>query len=79
MRYPQFLACMRQFRHLRMLKRAGLGMTPEPVSSTPPGAYAVECPVCPHPGVNLPANWENAEESKRCVYTLVAAFYHTNL
>ncbi|KAF9501090.1 hypothetical protein BDN71DRAFT_1555892 [Pleurotus eryngii] len=63
--YDQFLTCVRQFRHLRMLKRAGLGMDPEPVSSTKDGGYTVDCPACPHPGINIPADWETEPESTR--------------
>ncbi|KAF7441031.1 hypothetical protein PC9H_001380 [Pleurotus ostreatus] len=69
-RYDQFLSCVRQFRHLRMLKRAGLGMDMVPVSSTKPGSYAVECPACPHPGINLPDGWEREPESTRWLYGL---------
>ncbi|KAF7440215.1 hypothetical protein PC9H_000559 [Pleurotus ostreatus] len=71
LRYDQFLICVRQFRHLRMLKRAGLGMDPEPVSSTKDGGYAVDCPACPHPGINIPANWETEPESTRWRYGLI--------
>ncbi|KAL4259306.1 CxC2-like cysteine cluster KDZ transposase-associated domain-containing protein [Pleurotus pulmonarius] len=69
-RYDQFLSCMRQYRHLRMLKRAGLGMDTVLVSSTKPGSYAVECPACPHPGINLPDGWESEAEATRWLYGL---------
>lgn len=61
---------MRQFRHLRMLKRAGLGVTSEPLESTALGGYAVDCPACPHPGINLPAGWENEPMDTAWVYGL---------
>jgi hypothetical protein len=43
-----------------MLKRAGQGQDPAGASATAPGELAVECPACPHPGHNLPEDWEGA-------------------
>jgi hypothetical protein len=40
------------------LKRAGRGLDPKGISSTARGELAVECPACPHPGKNLPDNWQ---------------------
>jgi hypothetical protein len=42
------------------LKRAGRGQDPLGVGGTSQGELAVECPACPQPGRNLPADWENA-------------------
>ena len=42
------------------LKRAGRGHDPAGVQNTPPGSLTVECPACPHPGRNLPDNWDQA-------------------
>lgn len=56
---------MRQFRHLRMLKRAGRGHAEGGVSATKVGELAVVCPACPHPGINLPDDWETVSEDKK--------------
>jgi hypothetical protein len=42
------------------LKRAGRGHEPGGIISTSKGDLMVECPACPHPGRNLPDDWENA-------------------
>lgn len=42
------------------LKRAGRGQDPAGVEGTSQGELAVECPACPHPGRNLPDNWQKA-------------------
>ncbi|KAI0743686.1 hypothetical protein C8Q80DRAFT_1122101 [Daedaleopsis nitida] len=43
-----------------MLKRAGRAHDPAGAAATSNGDLTVECPACPHPGKNLPANWESA-------------------
>ena len=40
------------------LKQAGCGYEPGGIDETPNGGLMVECPACPHPGRNLPKNWE---------------------
>lgn len=42
------------------LKRAGRGHDPRGIESTSSGELMVECPACPHPGRNLPDDWEKA-------------------
>jgi hypothetical protein len=65
-RYKVFMRTMRQWRHLVMLKRGGRGNDSDClVAETKPGELAVVCPVCPHPGVNLPGNWESASGEER--------------
>ncbi len=27
-----------------------------------PGAFAIKCPACPWPGINMPPNWESDED-----------------
>lgn len=51
---------MREFRHLRMLKRGGRGQLHDSrgVVGTLPGELAVVCPACPIPGLNLPDDWD---------------------
>jgi hypothetical protein len=46
-----------------LLKRSGRGHEPEGVEGTKPGQCAVECPVCPHPGRNVPLDWHKAPEN----------------
>ncbi|RPD55780.1 hypothetical protein L227DRAFT_588422 [Lentinus tigrinus ALCF2SS1-6] len=43
-RYPSFLAMVREWRHLKMMKRAGRGNDPDGIAGTLPGACTVECP-----------------------------------
>ena len=43
-----------------MLKRSGCGHESTSVDDTPLGGLSVECPACPHPGKNLPPNWEKS-------------------
>lgn len=46
-----------------MLKRSGRGCDPSGIEATVMGECAVECPACPHPGKNLPADWKDAAEN----------------
>jgi len=40
------------------------------LDSVPDGAFALECPACPHPGRNLPKDWDKASEDTRYVSNL---------
>jgi hypothetical protein len=51
---------VRQWRHLKLLKRSARGHDPNGVSATRQGECAVICPACPQPGKNLPDNWQDA-------------------
>ena len=53
---------IREWRHLKMLKRAGRGHDPGGVDATQEGECAVACPACPQPEMNLPEDWENYPE-----------------
>ncbi|KAJ7788326.1 hypothetical protein B0H14DRAFT_2398477 [Mycena olivaceomarginata] len=72
-RYHVFLWMTREWRHVRMLKRAGRGHDPKGLANTKPGECALLCPACPQPGKNLPPNWENAPEDKRFLEGLFLA------
>jgi hypothetical protein len=61
---------MRLWRHLKMLKRAGRGHDPGGAAATKEGELAVECPACPHPGLNLPIGWGDAPSEVRYVIRL---------
>jgi hypothetical protein len=67
-RYEAFLRMVREWRHMKMLKRAGRGYDSGGVESTGSGECAVLCPACPQPGKNLPSNWQDAPKGKRCEY-----------
>ena len=41
-------------------KQAGRGHEPGGIEATSKGELTVECPACPHPGRNLPGDWEKA-------------------
>ncbi|KAL6299003.1 hypothetical protein BKA93DRAFT_820101 [Sparassis latifolia] len=68
--YPAFMRIMRMWRHLKMLKRAGWGHEPGGVQATQPGSCAILCLACPHPGKNLPPDWEKTPEDQRWIYRL---------
>ncbi|KZP09993.1 hypothetical protein FIBSPDRAFT_913941 [Athelia psychrophila] len=72
-RYDEFLRMIRQWRNLKMLKRAGRGHDPTGVAGTKEGECAVLCPACPQPGKNLPANWREAPEDTRFIFGLFLA------
>ncbi|KAG1785020.1 uncharacterized protein HD556DRAFT_1435293 [Suillus plorans] len=70
-RYESFMRMIREWRHLKMLKRSGQGHDPKGVEATAQGECAVLCPACPHPGKNLPDNWKDAP--RRWLYGLFLA------
>ncbi|KAF7345208.1 CxC2 domain-containing protein [Mycena sanguinolenta] len=72
-RYQGFLRMTRQWRHIRMLKRAGRGHDPAGIANTKPGECALLCPACPQPEKNLPPNWKDVAETKRFLYALFLA------
>ena len=51
---------VREWRNLKMLKRAGRGHDPAGVAATKEGECAIICPAFPQPGINLPADWREA-------------------
>lgn len=61
-----FLA-VREWRHLKLLQRAGRGHDPAGIEGTEEGSLAVECPACPQPGRNLPDGWEKAPPDRQYV------------
>ncbi|KAF8429324.1 hypothetical protein L210DRAFT_3418879 [Boletus edulis BED1] len=72
-RYEQFLRITREWRHLKMLKRAGRGHDNAGIEATQEGDCAVLCPACPQPGRNLVAGWSIAPPEKRWLYGLFVA------
>ena len=59
-RYRMLMRMTTQWRHLKLLKRGGRGHDPSGAAGTKDGELAILCPTCPHPGINLPANWRES-------------------
>ncbi|KAI0040342.1 hypothetical protein FA95DRAFT_1502997 [Auriscalpium vulgare] len=72
-RYKEFVRSMRCFRNIRAVKRAGRGHDPAGIDATAPGELAVVCPMCPHPGRNMPEGWENASDDEAWKHALFLA------
>ncbi|KAF8196486.1 hypothetical protein BJ912DRAFT_823307, partial [Pholiota molesta] len=70
-RYRPLLRVGLQWKHLKMLKRGGRGHDEAGIAATKDGELAVKCPSCPHPGINLPDDWEDAPEDQRFLYCLI--------
>ncbi|KAF9545568.1 hypothetical protein CPC08DRAFT_769836 [Agrocybe pediades] len=69
-RYHVFLRVVREWRHIRLLKRMARGHAASGVRGTAEGECAVICPACPHPGINLPPDWRQRPEKDQWLYTL---------
>ncbi|TFY52380.1 hypothetical protein EVG20_g10575 [Dentipellis fragilis] len=72
-RYHEFSRAVRCYRHLRMAKRGGHTHDAGGIENTALGSLVVECPACPHPGRNLPEDWENQPRHLRFLYCLFLA------
>ncbi|PPQ81774.1 hypothetical protein CVT26_010082 [Gymnopilus dilepis] len=59
-----------QWRHLKLLKRAGQGHDPTGIAGTQNGELAIRCPSCPWPKINLPDDWEHAPADKKFLYMI---------
>ena len=66
-RYKSFMRMICMFRHLKLMKRAGRGNLQGGLVTTGAGDLAPDCPACPVPGVNLPANWKDVDSKWQCV------------
>ncbi|KAF7795842.1 hypothetical protein EIP86_007009 [Pleurotus ostreatoroseus] len=71
-RLKSFMRMVREWRHLKALKRAGRGHDGG-VRGTQNGALCVRCPACPRPGFNLPDNWHDAPDDQKYIYTMILA------
>ena len=65
-RLPSWMLMVREYRHLKMLKRGGRAFDPDGVNATLPGSLAIPCRACPMPDINLPRGWRNVERGKEC-------------
>ncbi|TFK60590.1 hypothetical protein BDN72DRAFT_779220, partial [Pluteus cervinus] len=72
-RYRPFLTMVREYRHLKMLKRAGRGHDDRGIHGTNRGECAVLCPACPQPGRNLLLGRESLDEKDRWIHRLFLA------
>ncbi|KAK6974482.1 hypothetical protein R3P38DRAFT_3335742 [Favolaschia claudopus] len=72
-RYHEFGRMAREWRNVRMLKRAGRGHAVSGVAGTAAGECALLCPACPQPGKNLPVGWEDVPEETKFIYALFLA------
>ncbi|KAF9543190.1 hypothetical protein CPC08DRAFT_649965 [Agrocybe pediades] len=68
-RYSTLLRVVREYRHLKMLKRAGRGHNREGAAGTKAGECAVLCPACPQKAT-LPDGWRDVPEALRFLYCL---------
>jgi hypothetical protein len=59
---------IREWRHIKMLKRAGKGHDPGGINQTQPGELLVKCRCCPHPDYNLPPDWKDAPPEQASVH-----------
>ncbi|KAL0574972.1 hypothetical protein V5O48_006988 [Marasmius crinis-equi] len=68
-RYDSFVRVVRQWRFLKLLKRAGVGNVEDPdLDVLDPGSLAIRCPACPIPGVNMPKTLESIPPDERYLY-----------
>ncbi|KAF7798643.1 hypothetical protein EIP86_009867 [Pleurotus ostreatoroseus] len=71
-RLKSFMRMVREWRHLKALKRAGR-CHDGGVRGTQNGALCLRCPACPRPGFNLPDNWRDAPDDQKYIYTMILA------
>lgn len=58
---------IREWSHIKLLKRCGRAYSATGRAGTTPGEAAVLCPACPHPGKNIPDEWESAPKERRYI------------
>ncbi|KAJ3817509.1 hypothetical protein F5880DRAFT_1626284 [Lentinula raphanica] len=73
-RYKAFSRMMKEWRHLKMAKRAGRGNdASRTLAETRSGEMGISCIACPRPGINLPEDWKNVPASKSYLYWIYFA------
>ena len=71
-RLAQWMLMVREWRHIKMAKRAGRGHDPSGIDGTPQGGLSIACRACPHPDINLPHDWaKEPAETQYAVYFLL--------
>lgn len=68
---------IREFRHLKLMKRNGRGNIKNGLISTGPSDLTVPCPACPIPGINLQDEWEQVPKEMR--YDIRSPLSYLNL
>lgn len=74
-RLPGFMLAIREWRHIKMCKRAGRGHDVTGIAGTSAGSLALQCRACPVPGINLPDNWESMPDGEKYVSHLVLGYF----
>ncbi|RXW11828.1 hypothetical protein EST38_g14025, partial [Candolleomyces aberdarensis] len=70
-RYNALLRMAHEWRHLKLLKRSGLGHDPiRSAQDAREGECAVLCPACPHPDINMDPDWEKEPEETSYIHAL---------
>ncbi|KAJ3537499.1 hypothetical protein NMY22_g5569 [Coprinellus aureogranulatus] len=70
-RYPSLIRMVHEWRHTKMLKRAGRAHDPvRPPSETKEGECALLCPPCPHPKINMAPGWEDEPKPTMFLHAL---------
>ncbi|KAL0057538.1 hypothetical protein AAF712_015825 [Marasmius tenuissimus] len=72
-REAQFLLILREWRNIKMLKCCGRCHDPGGIAATSAGAAAVPCRACPHPGKNMPEDWDKAPAEDQFLHGLYLA------
>jgi hypothetical protein len=66
----------REWRHTKMLKRAGRAFDPAGVPQTPPGSLAIPCRACPLPNINLPRGWQDVPPERAYAIQIIGVKCH---
>ncbi|KAJ3543012.1 hypothetical protein NMY22_g3295 [Coprinellus aureogranulatus] len=70
-RYPALIRMVHEWRHMKMIKRAGRAHDPHrPPSEMKEGECGLLCPPCPHPNINMAPGWEDEPEATRYLHAL---------
>ncbi|SJK99860.1 uncharacterized protein ARMOST_03171 [Armillaria ostoyae] len=62
--YTAYLCMIREYRHIRMMKRFGRGHFDEGIKSLGLGELALPCLACPQPGINMETEWLDEKEEE---------------
>ncbi|KAJ3537962.1 hypothetical protein NMY22_g5368 [Coprinellus aureogranulatus] len=72
-RNKAWLRMVREWRHVRLLKRKGRGHIADGIQNPAPGDCAVLCPACPYPGINMPEKLDDIPLSERWLFAVFIA------
>ncbi|KAJ7576758.1 hypothetical protein C8J56DRAFT_899390 [Mycena floridula] len=77
-RYKTLLRVLRQYRHLKLMKRAGCGNIPDGIATIGLGELALICWACPNPGVNIAPNWKEVTPKEQWYLFMVVLAMDAN-